>query len=497
MRGIVGASGYIPRGRLDLATIAPVSGSGGGKGVRSVASYDEDTTTMAVEAGRLALRSVPDIRPDTLWFSTVTPAYVDKTNATAIHAALRLDAGAAAIDLGGAQRSAIGALSIALRSTGVQLVVAADLRTGLPGSSDEAAGGDGAAAVIVGDTGLIAEFLGGASMTAEFLDRWRTPGDVRSKVWEERFGETKYTALGQRAWQEALKTAGVEPDTVDRVVITGLHGRAARAAGGRLKRPIVDDLGIGNTGAAHPLLLLTAALETAAPGETIALVVLADGADVALFRATDAIAARRSPRPVAAQAQSGADVPYGKFLSWRGVLPTEPPRRPEPARLSASAAGRSEQWKFGFVAARDPGSGDPQLPPRPSGGEPVPMADVAGTIATFTVDRLAYSPSPPIVFAIVDFDGGGRLPVELTDVRPDEVRIGGRVEMTFRKLSTADGIHNYFWKARPVVPEARKETVVPEARKETVVPEARKETVVPEARKETVVPEARKETDVQ
>jgi hypothetical protein len=28
------------------------------------------------------------------------------------------------------------------------------------------------------------------------------------------------------------------------------------------------------------------------------------------------------------------------------------------------------------------------------------------------------------------------------------VRIGGRVEMTFRKLFTADGIHNYFWKAR-------------------------------------------------
>ena len=40
--------------------------------------------------------------------------------------------------------------------------------------------------------------------------------------------------------------------------------------------------------------------------------------------------------------------------------------------------------------------------------EPAPMADVKGTIATFTVDRLAYSPSPPIVFAVVDFDGGGR-----------------------------------------------------------------------------------------
>jgi uncharacterized OB-fold protein len=78
------------------------------------------------------------------------------------------------------------------------------------------------------------------------------------------------------------------------------------------------------------------------------------------------------------------------------------------------------------------------------------MADARGTIVTFTVDRLAYSPSPPVIFAVVDFDGGGRLPVELTDVDEDDVAIGGRVEMTFRKVFTADGIHNYFWKARPV-----------------------------------------------
>jgi uncharacterized OB-fold protein len=78
------------------------------------------------------------------------------------------------------------------------------------------------------------------------------------------------------------------------------------------------------------------------------------------------------------------------------------------------------------------------------------MADVPGTVVTYTVDRLAYSPSPPVVFAVVDFDGGGRLPVELTDVDPDAVAIGMEVEMVFRRLGTADGIHNYFWKARPL-----------------------------------------------
>jgi len=78
------------------------------------------------------------------------------------------------------------------------------------------------------------------------------------------------------------------------------------------------------------------------------------------------------------------------------------------------------------------------------------MADVQGTIALLTIDRIAYSPSPPITFAVVDWDGGGRLPVELTDADADKLQIGDRVEMTFRRLFTSDEIHNYFWKAKPV-----------------------------------------------
>jgi uncharacterized OB-fold protein len=175
--------------------------------------------------------------------------------------------------------------------------------------------------------------------------------------------------------------------------------------------------------------------------------VLSDGADVLLFRV---LAPSPSARSVDAQLAATTEVPYGKFLAWRGMLPVEPPRRPDPARVSASAAGRSEEWKFGFVGGRDPETGDVQLPPLPGSTDAVPMADAVGTVVTYTVDRMAYSPSPPIVFAVVDFDGGGRFPIELTDVREADVAIGTRVEMTFRKLFTADGIHNYFWKARPV-----------------------------------------------
>jgi uncharacterized OB-fold protein len=187
-------------------------------------------------------------------------------------------------------------------------------------------------------------------------------------------------------------------------------------------------------------------------------VVLADGAEVLLFRTTDAIASNESARAISTQVEQGGDLPYGKFLSWRQMVTVEPPRRPEPARVSGAAAGRSEDWKLGFVGSKDRTTGALHLPPArvsmDSGSlddmEAAPMADVPATIVTFTIDKLAYSPSPPIVFAVVDFDGGGRFPVELTDTDPEAVKIGDRVEMTFRRLFTADGIHDYFWKARPV-----------------------------------------------
>jgi hydroxymethylglutaryl-CoA synthase len=464
MRGIISWGAYLPYRRLDRGLIAPFVGQGGGRGTRTVASFDEDATTMAVEAGRVALAGTPAV-PDQVLFGSVVPAYADKTNATVVHAALRLPHSTAAFDMGSSTRSAVGGLLMALRASGTSLVTAGDLRGGMAGSAEESAGGDGAAAVLVGDhhgtAPVLAEVLATASVTREFVDRWRTPGETRSKVWDEKFAEVTYRPLGLDAWQRALADAGLQSTDVALAAVSGPTARIAAAVAGKLGAGrIVDDLSsaVGVTGAAHPLLLLASLLEQAGPGQVVALMSLADGADVVLLRTTSALADHRPARPITAQVATGGPLPYGRFLAWRQVLAVEPPRRPEPPRVSATAAARSEEWKFGFVGSRDPETGAVHLPParvsadglRTDEMESVPMADAQGTVATFTIDRVAYSPSPPIVFAVVDFDGGGRLPVELCDLDPDEVHIGARVEMTFRRLFTADGLPNYFWKARLV-----------------------------------------------
>ena len=461
MRGIISAAGYVPYWRLQRSAITAFHG-GRGIGARSVASYDEDTTTLAVEAARLLPHDgVPT--PTSLWFVTSDPTYLEKNNASILHAALRLPATAGAFDLGGSLRSAAGALRAALASTEPSLVVSADIRAGLPNSADESAGGDAAAALLVGEADHVAaEYLGGASATREFLDRWRTPGDGRNRQWEEKFGEKHYLTLATAAFGDALANAGLSADDVDSVVVATAHPRAGGVVGKKLGRPLGEDLTstVGKAGAAQPGLLLTNAIETAAPGTVIALVCLADGADVFLFRVTGE---RRAARTVAEQVERGNDdLPYAKYLAWRGVMTPEPPRRPEPARMSGSAAGRSVDWKYGFVGSRDRETGALHLPPARvsfEGGnvddmEPVPMSGAIGTIVTYTVDHLAYSPSPPVIFAVVDFDDGsggrpGRLPIELTDTTPEQIDVGTKVEMTFRRLNTADGIANYFWKARP------------------------------------------------
>jgi 3-hydroxy-3-methylglutaryl CoA synthase len=415
-----------------------------------------------VEAARAALRGAR-ATPELLYFATSDPPYLDKTNATAIHAALDLPPSTMAIDMAGSARSAAGAMRAALDARTPALAVLSDVRGGLPGGGDERDGGDAAVAFVFGEGDVLAEPIGHASLTAEFLDRWRVPGEPHSHQWEERFGEFAYVPLGENALIEALKHAGITAQAVDHLIVAGPHGRSNKrvaASAGTRKDALVDDRTsiIGNTGAAHAGLLLADVLDRAQADQVIAVVSLADGADVTLWRTTTALTARGPRSTVAAQLASPGRVAYATFLTWRGVIRREPPRRPDPLPPDAPASARAEAWKYAFIGSRCQACGARHVPPQRvcvkchamDRMAPERMSDVPAAIATFTVDRLAYSMSPPVVVAVVDFEGGGRFQCEMTDVDPKAVKIGDRVELTFRRLYTAGGIHNYFWKARPI-----------------------------------------------
>jgi 3-hydroxy-3-methylglutaryl CoA synthase/uncharacterized OB-fold protein len=471
--GIVAWGAYLPYWRLERAAIGAAFGTPAARGQRAVASYDEDTTTLGVEAARRALRAeqVPD--PAELYFSTPDPAYMDKTNATTVHAALGLEPTVGAYDLCGSVRSAWGAMRAAALAGQQQpaLAVISDLRTGLAGGAEESQAGDGAVAFVFAPDGGVAETLSRASRTDEFLDRWRVPGESASRQWEERFGEEALVPLARRCFSDALAGAGLAAEDIDHLVVTGLHGRAVAAVRASLGVPADrlagDESGrIGNLGAAQAVWSLAGVLDRAEPNQVIAVLSVGDGADAHLLRTTAELPAARARRRAAGLASleelaaaGRSDLPYALFLTWRGQLRREPPRRPDPERPDAPAMRRNELWKFGFAASRCTVCGFVHLPPTRvclscrsvDKMEPLRLADVRGTVATYTVDHLAFSLSPPLVGAVIDFDGGGRYRGEMTDVDPAALSIGTRVEMTFRRFYTAQGVHNYFWKARPLL----------------------------------------------
>jgi hydroxymethylglutaryl-CoA synthase len=452
--GLVAYAAYLPRHRLAHEQLAAQLGTGGSGGRRILASYDEDSTTMAVEAARRVVDA--GTPPGAVHFATTTPPYLDKTNASAIHSALDVGHDGFAVDLAGSARSAIGALRAAASTGG--LAVLSDLRTGLPTSAEERTGTDGAVALLFGAPfeAAAAKIVAQASTTAEFLDRWRLPGQLASSQWEERFGLEVYQPLVRDAVARVLTEAGIEQ--ADHVIVSSPHARVAVAAAKTLSAdPAV--LAIGNAGAADAGLRLAAVLDRAEAGQTILLVSAVDGCDALVLRVGPGIADARRGVPVAEQAASdGREVTYATYLMWRGLLEREPPRRPEPDRPAGPPAARAESWKFAFVGSACLECGQVHVPPRRVCAgcgavdrmERRPLANQPGTVATYTVDRLAFSPSPPMIDAVVDFDGGGRYTLEVADAAPEDVEIGTRIELTFRRLYTTGGVHNYFWKVRPI-----------------------------------------------
>jgi hydroxymethylglutaryl-CoA synthase len=453
MPGIVAYASYLPANVVSREEMGRVLGDPPGKGVRATAGVDEDTTTMAVAAVRQLGDRASGAR--SLWFVTTDPAYLQKTNATVVHAAAGLAATVPCADLGPSVRSAAAGLHAAAQSHGV--LALSDRWTGRPGSADERAGGDAAAAFVFGDEEPLAELTASASRSLELLDRWQLPEESDARTWDERFAPTVLLPAVDAVLSD-LSGQGVEAP--DHVVVVAPNPRVVRAVQGRMPMdrlmPPLDEE-VGFTGAAHLGLGLADVLDRAEADQTVLVVQVADGVDAFAFRTTDRLSHGRQAQPLRQATADRREVPYATFLTWTGRLDRQPPRRPEPQGPAAPPSSRNEAWKYRLVGARCTACDTVHAPPDRvcRGCDAVdemvdhPLADRLGTVRTLTVDRLAYTLDPPVTVAVLDLDGGGRIACEVTDTDPESVRVGDRMALTFRRLFTAEGVHNYFFKARP------------------------------------------------
>ncbi|GHE40561.1 hypothetical protein GCM10017673_48690 [Streptosporangium violaceochromogenes] len=458
---------YLPGNRVSRAEMSATLGRGPLSGQRTAAGHDEDSITMAVEALRAA-RGAAVAEPALLAYVTSSPVYLERSNSSIIHAALDLPARVLAHDAIGTAQTTVAMLRHALRAGEPAAVVAADVRGGLPGSEFEWFGCDAAAAVTLAPEGTapaMARHLGGATTTLPVGDTWMSAGEGVPRSWDGRFAAHALTPGAIDLAEEVLTRYG-DPARVRFVVSAGNRRvradviRQGRKRGWTYLGGVIDDLGYA--GAADPLLVMAAAFDVLPPASRLLVLTVADGASAHLWEIDEGIESR-SARSLSAQADRRHPLAYSAYLRWRGDLAEDPPRRPEPDRVSAPAALRNRRWKYALMGAECDRCRARNVPAQricghcrqPARMRPVPLQDTPGTIRSWTVDHLAYSTGDKVIAAVVDLDGGGRLSCEVADTHGERLAAGRRVIPTFRRVSTRDGLHNYFWKVCPLRGEVK------------------------------------------
>ena len=215
---------------------------------------------------------------------------------------------------------------------------------------------------------------------------------------------------------------------------------------------------LGNTGAAFALMMLVAALEKAKPGDRILFANYTDGVDAYVLRVTEQIEKIKDRRGIEKHLASKMIAPnYGKYLRNRNMLEWEASLFHE-RRTALTIIDRESDAIYALHGYKCRQCGGIQYPKQrvcmycqaKDDFDDIRLSDKKGILFTYSMDERAAEIDLPKVLSVINLEGGGRFYTSLTDRDTAKIKVEMPVELTFRKLYDALGIHNYFWKARPV-----------------------------------------------
>lgn len=470
MIGIKSFGAYIPVYRMPAAEIARAWG-GRGKGERAVANYDEDSITMAVEAAIDCLGGIDRQKVDGLYFASTTPPYDEKLAASVVAAAIDLRNDISTLDIASTLRAGTGAIRAAVDaikagSAKNVLVTTADSRLAPPASEFESVFGDGSAAFLISDEDVAVSIEDYYTISSEFTDVWKRAEDPYIRTWEDRFIlQHGYREKMGKAIAGLLKKTGLGAPDFAKVVYYAPDARSHQRMIRQLKlepeqvQPPMFDV-LGNTGAAFAPMMLVAALEQAQPGDRILFANYGDGADAFILRVTEAITKIQGRRGIKVHLESRMELAnYEKYVRFRRLMPLEAQAR-EGANAFPPVAWREREQLTSLHGSRCNNCGRTFHPMQrvciycgtKDDFEGVRLSDRKGTLYTYCIDNLALSDDPPTVVSKVHLeDDKGPVGVycQMTDRDLDRIKPDMPVEMTFRKMHDAGGMHTYYWKCRP------------------------------------------------
>ncbi len=477
--GILAYGAYIPRRRLARKSVADANAwfnpalRGQAKAERSMCNWDEDAVTMAVEAARDCLTGFDRDQVRSVQLASTSFPFEDRLNSGIVAQALNLGAEISSLDVGSSQRAATAGLAAALEGAagagGPALFLASEKRRTKVGSTLEMTSGDGAAALLVGSGKVIAKFIGSNSRTVDFIDHYRGQGVAYDYVWEERWiRDEGYNKIVPATLAGLFKKTGIEPGSIAHFCMPCTLGKVAASLAKKAGIPegaVRDNLHAvcGETGTAHSLVMLADALAAAKPGERILVVGFGQGCDALLFEATADL--QRLPPRMGVRgylARRREETNYNRFLAFNELVTLERGMRAELDKQTAlSTLYRNRGMILSLVGGRCSKCGTAQFPKTNVCVNPDcnafhtqtdhAFAETGGKVNSHTADQLTYSPDPPAICGMVQFDGGGRLMADFTDMDMADLSVGLRMRMVFRikDYDSQRGFTRYFWKATP------------------------------------------------
>ncbi len=477
-RGISAIGSYIPATRIERADIFQAHAwalpglRGKSRGRRSVANWDQDVVTMAVEAARVATAGAERDKISQIAIASTSQPFRDRSAATIAASALNLPPSVFATDSASSRRAGTSALlqSLLGGQQGQHLVAAADKRIVQAGSWAEISWGDGAAAVITDDQDPAAVLLGWHSRHDDCVDFYWADGHMPYQGEERWIKDTALQAQVIPTVEQALANAKLSAGDIDWAVlcepVPGSEKQLLRSLQLRNAQAVTERLlaEVGDLGTALPLAGLCMALENAAAGDHILVTGFGNGCDALVFKVNRPI--DNAERSLAAQMATRRCIGYTTFATNRKLIDLDyGPRAERVEKTSLSVHERLRRDVTAFIGGKLGPDKAVQFPKTAiasdqsfssdSGYIDVCLAELTATIVSVTTDHLIYTPTPPFYFGLVEFDNGARLPMEFVNPPTAGFQVGDRVRMEFRikSIDRERGYRHYFWKATSVQTE--------------------------------------------
>jgi len=472
--GIKAYGAYLPRYLLARDLIGKAWEFPIVPGTKAVANGDEDSITMAVEAGLDCLGDIDPKSIDGLFFATTTQVYTEKNSASLIATVLDMREDIITSDFTDSIRAATTAVARAVDAIKANpnikriLVVSSDTREAEPATFWEYAFADGAAALLIAEEDALPISIEDCySISSNVTGPWKRASDKFIRTFEPKTDAQLYIHTLTKTMTELLKRNNVSPSDISGAAYyynnPRIHGRIAKMM--KFPQGAAQNgmfFQIGDLGTPMSLMLLIAALRRPKPDTKMILAGYGDGADAILLQVGDKSLIREMSKGRMGLLKHQKSMiqmkNYNKFIENKKLLVKDRYIR----KSSAVIIWRETDSLLQMYGNKCKVCGGIQYPRMMPGCykcravnqfEKIKLS-LKGTIFTYTLDHLVGGSyyDVPVPRCVIDLDGGGRILCDMTDIEnPEEnVHIGNKVELVFRKVHEGGEFHNYYWKCRPV-----------------------------------------------